>query len=793
MRRSHCIPLMLAAACASAHGAGSIKTDGTVGAAQTLAGPAFVIPQTLGRVAGANLFQSFSVFSVGTGESATFTTTSASITNVIARVTGGSASQINGLLALTPAAASANLFFMNPAGVMFGAGGSVNVPGAFYATTANYIKFPDGKFFVDAAQTSTFSAAAPEAFGFLGSTRASVALSSGTGLNGPLFTYNNPAGSFHLIAGDLSLDGATISTKTGDIRLVAFGGGAGDVPLTGGVPSASGNLSLINGSALGTLANGSTPGGNISISAGPISLSGTSIISASTTSNGDAGSIAIAGASLDVDATGIGASSIFSDSKYFGGPAVLGRSGSIQISLTGALTMTGLASLITTESSSAGGAGNIIISAGNVILAGSSIESDTGGTANAGTVNVTASGAITLQKGGQITSLANAVSSGNAGAVNVSAGSLSIDGSGATLFGLRSGIYTTAQGPDGINPGALGSAGNVSVSVSGGIGMRGGGRISSSTSATPGSAGTLSVQAGSISIDGSGTSIDALASSGSSGQTGTVDVNAGSIFLSNGGKVSIQNDATVVSPAAIMPTFLNVTAGSLEMTNASITAASTGNVAASGIRIIYSDKAFLDPSFITTTSNSGNGGPIFIQGGGPLVLSSSAITTSVTGANGNGGNINITAPALVMINGFIQANTAAALASGGAINLSVDTVLPNNGIVLVGGSTPLVFNALGDTNVIQAAAPTGVNGVIQVRPPTLDISGTLVGLGGRVIGNAGLGRTLCSGAGGNSLVLAGRGSLPPSSSEFLRVQASPADGGVRGSLGGELIARASGC
>src|SRR5919108_5495179 len=57
----------------------------------------FEIPDTVGQTVGTNLFHSFGVFNINTGESATFTGPS-SIENVLGRVTGGSSSFIDGLL-----------------------------------------------------------------------------------------------------------------------------------------------------------------------------------------------------------------------------------------------------------------------------------------------------------------------------------------------------------------------------------------------------------------------------------------------------------------------------------------------------------------------------------------------------------------------------------------------------------------------------------------------------------------------------------------------------------------------
>ena len=53
-------------------------------------------------------------------------------------MSGSSATQINGLLALNPAKGGApSFFFINPAGVTFGAGAQVDVPAAFHVSTAN--------------------------------------------------------------------------------------------------------------------------------------------------------------------------------------------------------------------------------------------------------------------------------------------------------------------------------------------------------------------------------------------------------------------------------------------------------------------------------------------------------------------------------------------------------------------------------------------------------------------------------------------------------------------------------
>ena len=143
-----------------------VTLDGTMGPVVPLAGPAYQIPDTYGTRAGANLFHSFGKFNLVQGESATFTNSGAPLNNVIARVTGGPSS-IDGLIRST--IDGAKLFFLNPAGVMFGPNASIDVPGSFHVSTADYLKFSDGsKFYTNTSSTSVLSVADPAAFGFLG-------------------------------------------------------------------------------------------------------------------------------------------------------------------------------------------------------------------------------------------------------------------------------------------------------------------------------------------------------------------------------------------------------------------------------------------------------------------------------------------------------------------------------------------------------------------------------------------------------------------------------------------------
>jgi len=92
---------------------------------------------------GTNLFQSFSQFGLNTGQIADFQSNPA-IQNILGRVVGGNASIINGLIQVS--GSQANLYLMNPAGIVFGRDAQLNVPASFFATTATGIGFGNNWF-----------------------------------------------------------------------------------------------------------------------------------------------------------------------------------------------------------------------------------------------------------------------------------------------------------------------------------------------------------------------------------------------------------------------------------------------------------------------------------------------------------------------------------------------------------------------------------------------------------------------------------------------------------------------
>src|SRR5579859_258730 len=112
-----------------------VVLDGSFGSRGSLAGPNYNITAALGLTRGNNLFQSFSFFNLQAGDVATFSGP-ANIQNILARVTSGRVSSIDGTI--RSGIAGANFYFINPGGVIFGPNSSVDVSGAVAVSTANY-------------------------------------------------------------------------------------------------------------------------------------------------------------------------------------------------------------------------------------------------------------------------------------------------------------------------------------------------------------------------------------------------------------------------------------------------------------------------------------------------------------------------------------------------------------------------------------------------------------------------------------------------------------------------------
>ena len=133
-----------------------VVPDGTLGNESSVVIPNTTVRGEIGDVIeggatrGANLFHSFQEFNVGELQRVYFANPSG-IENILTRVTGGNLSNILGTLGVDGAA---NLFLLNPNGIVFGAQARLDVAGSFFASTANSLVFGDGL---------EFSATSPQA------------------------------------------------------------------------------------------------------------------------------------------------------------------------------------------------------------------------------------------------------------------------------------------------------------------------------------------------------------------------------------------------------------------------------------------------------------------------------------------------------------------------------------------------------------------------------------------------------------------------------------------------------
>lgn len=164
-----------------------------------------------GSLAGQNLIQSFEKFGLTAGETANFLT-DANIQNVLGRVVGGEASLIDGRLQIS--GSNANLYLLNPAGVVFGSNASLNLPASFSASTANSIDFANGSFSALGDVNLSALTSDPTGLSFAGSNgsivnAAELAVAEGQSLS---------------LTGDSVVNRGSLSAPGGDINVAAIAG-----------------------------------------------------------------------------------------------------------------------------------------------------------------------------------------------------------------------------------------------------------------------------------------------------------------------------------------------------------------------------------------------------------------------------------------------------------------------------------------------------------------------------------------------------------------------------------------
>ena len=304
-----------------------------------------------GSKADSNLFHSFSEFSVPNGNTAFFNN-AMDIGNIISRVTGGSISNIDGLI---KANGNANLILINPSGINFGSNASLELGGSFFGSTANSVVFEDGTTFsaTDTEETPLLTVTVPVGLQ-MGQNSGAINV-SGNGHNlsvaEPLFspiTLGTPPGlqvksgqTLGLVGKELVFDGGAIAASGGRIELGSVA--QGTVSIT------EGKLGYENVSALEN-----------------ITMRSQSLADASGTPTIAGGSIQVQGQELSLE----------SGSLLLVQNQTATAAGTIEVNTTEAVKVSGtnasgmIRSSLTNETLGAGRGGDIKITTGNVTLDG---------------------------------------------------------------------------------------------------------------------------------------------------------------------------------------------------------------------------------------------------------------------------------------------------------------------------------------------------------------------------------------------------------------------------------------
>ena len=215
---------------------------------------------------GNNLFHSFKEFSIPTGGSANFKN-STNVVNIINRVTGGNISDIDGLIKTS---GNANLFLINPAGIIFRENASLDIGGSFFVSTAESILFTDGFEFsaVNPQSTPLLTVSVPLGLQ-MGSNSGDIQINGNGhqligGLFNPIIRNNtqlalqvNEGNSIALVAQNITFNGGVLIAENGGIELGAVKTGTVNLDSTSSNFQLSfnnienfGDIQLINQSSL---------------------------------------------------------------------------------------------------------------------------------------------------------------------------------------------------------------------------------------------------------------------------------------------------------------------------------------------------------------------------------------------------------------------------------------------------------------------------------------------------------------------------------------------------------------
>ncbi len=703
-----------------------LTPDRTLGGKSSVVTPSVIInSQPADRIdggasRGANLFHSFLEFNLNDGQRVYFASPSG-IENIITRVTGANPSNILGTLGVD---GSANLFLINPNGLLFGPNARLDVGGSFFASTASSVVFADGNQFSATTPQNPplLTVSVPLGVQF-GATPGSVQLRGSK--------LEVPAGrTLGLVGGEVTLQGATVAAPSGRIELGSVGGNS----LVSLNPTNNGwqlgyegvqnfqDIQMSNGAVVDASGEG---GGDIEVWARSLRLGEESRLQALTLGSQPGGKIAVnASDSMELTGTGTYLQDILLFVTGLIRPADLpnglfalsygsGAAGNVEINTPSFIARNG--AFVATSTFGSGQGGDLTVnSSDNVELTASALitGSGFGNSGDAGNLTVNTGRFLARDYGVLGTST---LGTGQGGDLTVNASqSVELIGSNPIVFlasvRFLTGFFSSSLG--------TGGAGDVEVTTPR-LSVRDGAAIGAST-AGRGKGGNITVTA-SERVELIGKSPDGLAQSAlaataerdSTAKGGNLSVQTGELILQDDGRLSVRSRGTG-------------DAGNLKVVADSIRLDNGGSIAAA-------------------TQVAGEGGNITLQTQS-LQLRRNSIINAEGGKRGNGGNITIDTDVLVALEkSNITAN--ASEGAGGSIRINTQGLFVD------------------PTSKITASSTLGISGVVDINTEVNTVEAALPPLEEEFVSTEQVIAVSCLGrrnVKGGSFTVTGTGGLPSS-------------------------------
>ena len=729
-----------------------ITPDGTLGAESSVVTTTNIdgLPTQQidgGATRGANLFHSFEQFSVPTGGAAFFNN-ALNIQNIISRVTGSSVSNIDGLLR---ANGTANVFLLNPNGIIFGPNASLNIGGSFLGSTASSLNFADGTNFsaTEPQTTPLLTISVPIGLQF-GGTTGDIRVQGGADLQ------VQPGRTLGLVGSDVALEGSVLTAEEGHIEL----GRVGSPSLVSLTPTAQGWVlgyeGVENFQDIQLLFATDVSGDDIQVRGRQITLSHSEISSTTNLTVTASELVEVSGTSSSFY-TGPGTAEdltittgkliirdgarVFADAEGLGGSLVVTAAESVKVIGTSELEWSFgrflFGSLLSTT-------GDLTITTGKlIVLDGAEVSaSNFFAQRQTGNLTVTASESVKVigtDADGNPSSLSTN-NYGPGGTLTITTGQLNV------LEGAQVTTSTAALG--------FGDAGNLIIRASDSVKVSGDfSRLSTSVGrrGTEASSGNLTLETGRLIVqDGAQISAGTLGS----GSSGNLEVRASeSVELSgtssNGQRPSLLTAQTTGFGDA---GDLTIETGQLTLRDrAGVSVSSTGSGNAGNLEVVARSVQLDNQGKLTANTTAGQGN-IILRAQDLVLRRGSFITTNARGT-ATGGNITINTDVLAALeNSDISANSVEAF--GGRVRINAQGIF---GTEFREDDTP--------QSDITAISDPGLefSGTVELNTPDVDPSRGLVTLPAELVDASNQISQRC-GAGGrqgeSKFIVTGRGGLP---------------------------------